>query len=250
MNILLTICARAGSKGLKSKNTKILLGRQLIDYTLNFALDSKRYFFNKYKLDIVVSSDSQQIQETVRGLKGIHFLMRDAEMSGDTYPKVPVIKQATIYMEHINNIQYDFVVDLDVTAPLRKISELEQIIIQAEKNVHQVIITAVTSRRNPYFNIVEIVNNNAVKSKDSDFVYRQAAPLTYDLTPSFFCFNRNALVHSLKKSAFEVNCGIFEVPEYYVIDIDSEEDFDTLEILIKHKFAKWFPEMFKNLDKV
>ena len=246
MNILLTICARAGSKGVQSKNTKILLGRQLIEYTLDFALASKKYFSHKYNLDIVVSSDSQQIKKIVNDLVDINFLLRSSEMSGDTYPKVPVIQQATKHMEFINNTQYDFVIDLDVTAPLRKVSEMEQIILQAESNIHQVIITAVPSRRNPYFNIVEIINNNAVRSKSSNFVYRQAAPLTYDLTPSFFCFNRNTLVNSILSSVFEVNCGIFEVPDYYVIDIDSEEDFETLEILIKYKYYKWFPYLFKS----
>ena len=41
MNTLCTICARAGSKGLKNKNLKNLNGKPLIFYTIDQAIKSK-----------------------------------------------------------------------------------------------------------------------------------------------------------------------------------------------------------------
>ena len=37
MNLLITICARGGSKGIPGKNIKLLNGKPLIEYTLNSA---------------------------------------------------------------------------------------------------------------------------------------------------------------------------------------------------------------------
>ena len=244
MKILFTICARAGSKGVESKNTKLFLGKPLIEYTINFSLNAMKHYSNQYNIDTVVSSDSNEVKEIVRRTGSLYYINRPPEMSTDTYPKVPVIRHATEYMETIKELKYDLVIDLDVTAPLRKLNEIEQIVHQSKNSQHKVVMSAVRSRRNPYFNIVEISSNNAVKTKSSDYLYRQAAPQTYDLTPSYYCFERSALMNEIEKSVFEVKCGIFILPDYYVIDIDSEEDFEALEFLVKHKYREDFLDVF------
>jgi len=44
MNILLTICARGGSKGIPGKNIKMINGKPLIYYTIKVAKDfAKKY---------------------------------------------------------------------------------------------------------------------------------------------------------------------------------------------------------------
>jgi len=60
MNILCTICARKGSKGLKNKNIMKLLNKPLIIHTIDQAKKSK--IFTK----IVVSSDSKKILKLVK----------------------------------------------------------------------------------------------------------------------------------------------------------------------------------------
>ena len=59
-NILCTICARAGSKGIKDKNIRMLNGRPLIAYTIEHALN-----WNKAKR-VIVSTDSQKIARIAR----------------------------------------------------------------------------------------------------------------------------------------------------------------------------------------
>ena len=60
MNILCTICARKGTKGLRNKNIKKLFGKPLIIQTIDQAKKSK--IFSK----IVVSSDSKKILKLVK----------------------------------------------------------------------------------------------------------------------------------------------------------------------------------------
>ena len=56
MNILCTICAREGSRGLKNKNIILLKNKPLISHTIIQAQKSKLF------TEIVVSSDSKKIQ--------------------------------------------------------------------------------------------------------------------------------------------------------------------------------------------
>ena len=63
MEILITICARGGSKGIPGKNIKIINEKPLIYYTLKTANAFKEK--HKGKVDIVLSTDSQQIKEEV-----------------------------------------------------------------------------------------------------------------------------------------------------------------------------------------
>ncbi len=54
MFTLCTICARAGSKGLKNKALKKINGRPLISYTIRQALKSKMFD------EVVISTDSKK----------------------------------------------------------------------------------------------------------------------------------------------------------------------------------------------
>ena len=63
MKILCTICARSGSKGIKNKNIKQLLGKPLIYYTIKQAKDAKIFS------NIVVSTDSAKIKKIANKYK-------------------------------------------------------------------------------------------------------------------------------------------------------------------------------------
>ena len=65
MNILITICARGGSKGLPGKNIKPLCGKPLLHYAIEVAKqvpDIARIF---------VSTDCREYYRTGRGLRNV-----------------------------------------------------------------------------------------------------------------------------------------------------------------------------------
>ena len=67
MKILITICARGGSKGIPGKNIKQLNGQPLIAYSINIAKE----FAIRYNADIALSTDDDQIKKVAArsGLK-------------------------------------------------------------------------------------------------------------------------------------------------------------------------------------
>ena len=73
MEILITICARGGSKGIPGKNIKIINEKPLIYYTLKTANAFKEK--HKDKVDIVLSTDSEQKKEEVE--KQVYYIDTD-----------------------------------------------------------------------------------------------------------------------------------------------------------------------------
>jgi CMP-N,N'-diacetyllegionaminic acid synthase len=244
MNILITICAREGSKGVRNKNIRLFLGNPLILYSIKFALEFKEEYKKHYSVDIAVSSDSREVRGIVKDIDFINYVERPESLSQDDSAKIPVIRHATDVMEKNFNKEYKFVADLDVTSPLRKKTELNSIITKAIENNSSVIMTAVKSRRNPYFNMVELKKDFVNKIKPSKYYYRQAAPVTYDLSPTIYLFQRDTLICKLKENIFDVNCEIFEIEDRYVIDIDNEMDFVVMESLVKNLYFDEFKDLF------
>lgn len=239
MNILITICARAGSKGVKNKNIRNFLGQPLINYTINVAKDFK----NKNKqqdIDICVNSDSKEILDIAKKCYNkIIGIERPKSLAKDFTPKIQVIKHSLKFMEEKLNKKYDFVIDLDVTSPIRTVEDIERALKKAIDNKEvDVVFSVVESRRNPYFNMVEKVNGKIKKVKESNFVARQQAPKVYDMNASIYCYRRNSLLKIFKTSPFDGNCDIIEMPDTGVLDIDSEEDFILMELIAKNYFFK------------
>jgi CMP-N,N'-diacetyllegionaminic acid synthase len=146
--VLCTICARGGSQGVKDKNIKLINGAPLISYTIVQAMECGLFEH------VVVSSDSDEIVTIAQKYGAEVFFKRSEEMSTDTAAKLSVIRDAFIRSEAYYKEKYDYLIDLDATAPLRTISDITNSFEQFIKDDNDNLITAMPSRRSPYFNIV------------------------------------------------------------------------------------------------
>lgn len=245
MNVLITICGRAGSKGVKNKNFRDFLGIPLINYTIVAAnLFKKRN--PSYGIDISINTDSHDLLNMFGENSDIVCIERPEQLATDNSPKVPVIRYSLNYAEEKLNKKYDFVIDLDITSPLRKSEDIENALNKAIANSEtDVVFSAVHSRRNPYFNMVENRDGKIQKIISSDFVARQQAPQVYDMNASIYCYRRNSLLNILKNTPLEGNYDITIMKDTAVLDIDSEEDHALMQILAEHFFKEEFAELYE-----
>lgn len=230
MNILFTICARSGSKGFKNKNLKQMNGIPLVYYTLA----AIKLFKDSHedKVFIALNTDSQELRAIVRKqrlLENIFSVDRKASLAGDDVPKVDVIKDT--YMELGG--QFDVVIDLDITSPLRRLKDIEQIIELYKNNLScDLIFSAVPARRSPYFNMVEKKPDGFFKKICvSNFTARQQVPASYELNASIYLYSPQLLQGEIKRPILDYRCEILLMPDYLVLDIDSERDFILMEYL-------------------
>ena len=148
---LCSICIRAGSKGVPSKNIRNLKGKPLFLHSLEQAQKSK--LFNV----ISVSSDSSEILQIANENGADITILRPQKLATDKAAKLPVIKHCFREVEKQTNITFDMLVDLDATSPLRDVNDIKGVVKLLEESKNNInIITGTPSRRSPYFNLVEI----------------------------------------------------------------------------------------------
>ena len=94
MNILFTLCGRAGSKGVRGKNARDFMDIPLCWYSIaGIALYIQRFKTEKDNIDIVLNTDSEDLIKLVEKVKELPIvvLRRDESLAGDKVPKVAVI---------------------------------------------------------------------------------------------------------------------------------------------------------------
>lgn len=118
-NILAIIPAREGSKRVHHKNFRPFAGTTLIDLAIQQALHSRLI------TDIVVSTDNNKVLEISKRYD-VMSLHRPEEISGDDSPAIEYVKHALNIVEKQKNIQYDVIVIVQPTSPLRIGSDIDE----------------------------------------------------------------------------------------------------------------------------
>lgn len=231
MNILFTICGRAGSKGFKNKNLKKLRGIPLVYYTLAvIALYMEKH--TEHRVAVALNTDSEELKELIKQQKlvpDVILVDRKEDLAGDSAPKVEVIKDTYLQCEE----EYDVVVDLDITSPIRRLCDVENAIVKLGENKKcDLVFSVVPSRRSPYFNMVEKKSDYYGKICESNYTARQQAPKVYELNASIYAYNPVFLSKKIERTILDYNCEIVVMDDYLVLDIDSEEDFEMMEKLL------------------
>jgi len=227
MKILVTICARKGSKRVKNKNLRLIDGKPLIAYTIEQALKWGRAD------KIIVSTDSEEISTISKEYGAEVPFIRPKKLASDSAPKLPVIKHAVNYLEKIESKKFDLIVDLDPTSPLRTVEDIENCykIMVEEKPVNLFSVTP--ARKNPYFNMVELDKNGfAHLSKElKNPVFRmQDTPRVYEMNASIYMYWNEYLPEM--QSVMTDKSIIYLMPAERSIDIDSEFDFKMVEFFM------------------
>jgi CMP-N,N'-diacetyllegionaminic acid synthase len=228
--ILVTICARGGSKGLPKKNILTLNKIPLIGYTIKLA----KQFASEFNADIALSTDDNEIRMVAKNFGLDTKYIRPDILATDQTGKLDTIIDLIYYEEKINNINYDFFLDLDVSSPLRNINDLKN----AFSNFLHVsdslnLFSVNRASKNPYFNMVEVNRAGfAELVKKGNYLTRQSAPKVYDLNASFYLYRRSFFfpkIHSVINS----KSMIFEI-DHLCFDIDLPIDFEFMNFLLEN----------------
>ncbi len=227
---LCTICARGGSKGVKGKNVRELLGKPLIAHSIEQARASRLFDC------LAVSSDSDEILKAAEQYGADYLISRPDEMATDTAAKLPAIQHCVNEVERQTGKRFETLVDLDATSPLRLPEDIVGAVKLLEQRGVANVITGAPARRSPYFNLVEVGADDVVrlsKPLEKAIVRRQDAPKCYDMNASIYVWRHDALF--AKSPIFQSDTMLYVMPEERSIDIDSELDFKFVEFILKER---------------
>jgi N-acylneuraminate cytidylyltransferase/CMP-N,N'-diacetyllegionaminic acid synthase len=213
-----------------NKNIRPIGGKPLIGHSVLQAQSSGLFEA------IAVSSDSPEILDISKKFGVDYSIFRPQELATDSAPKLPAIQHCVNEVERISGENFDVIVDLDVTAPLRLTKDIEGAVrLLEEKNVSNVI-TGCPARRSPYFNLVERDEDDYVrlsKPPEQIITRRQDAPECFDMNASIYVWSRSGLIGS--KSVLNADTLLFVMPEKRSIDIDHEWEFEYVEFLFNKR---------------
>lgn len=242
MNILFTLCGRAGSKGVKGKNARDFLDIPLVWYSMaGISLYIQRYVQADDHVDIVLNTDSKDLMALIKQVPNLDvtILERDESLAGDRVPKVAVILDCLNRAQAKFGAKYDVVLDLDITSPLRTVEDIKHAIDKkASRSDVDVVYSVAPSRRNPYFNMVKGENGFFCKAIPSNFTTRQEAPAFYDMNASIYAYSPKALQTKEHATFFNSNCDAVVMADTGILDIDSEEDYELMQVIAKYLFEK------------
>jgi CMP-N,N'-diacetyllegionaminic acid synthase len=233
MHILITICARGGSKGVPGKNIKHIAGKPLIAYSLDLA----QRFSEKYICKTALSTDDYSIRTTAEEFGLTTNYKRPDFLATDFAGKIDTIKDLLLYEESLIDHKYDYILDLDVTSPLRNLEDLEKSFRLIRDNPRALNLFSVNSAaRNPYFNMVEENDEgfySLVKvNPGGNIKTRQSAPKVYDMNASFYWYRRAFFDLGIKTSISSKSI-IYEM-NHVCFDLDRTIDFIFMEFLLQN----------------
>ena len=225
--IVVTICARRGSQGVKNKNIQEIGGKTLISRATD---DAQKLSFSN---QIIFSSDSVGYLNKIPDSKKIFKIKRPKKLAEKYTLKWDVFKHIINEYKKLTNNLPDILVDLDVGAPFRKISDIEKCVKLLVKDKKlDCVTTGYESERNPYFNMVQIKKNGFGKlvCESSGIVSaRQKAPKVLSLSPVCFAMRCQSILKYANWS--ESNFIVHEISRESAIDIDTDFDFKIAKLL-------------------
>ncbi|QYK40141.1 MAG: acylneuraminate cytidylyltransferase family protein [Paracoccaceae bacterium] len=228
--ILGHIGARKGSKGVPGKNTRMIAGKPLVDWSLDQLLQNPRVGA------VVVSTDDPLLYDHAVARGCLAIGLRPDHLATDGAGKWGVWQHALAASAPLLREPVTAFLDLDCTSPLRLPEDIDAALDLYAREAPDMVMSCCEARKNPYFNLVEPDATGALhvsKPLPGGVVARQHAPAVYEHAASTYVVSPDYLRRSA--GLWEGRVIPFLMPPERCMDIDTPFDFELVEWLLTRK---------------
>lgn len=227
MSALAIITARGGSKRIPKKNIKNFLGKPIIEYSIEAALNSGIFD------EVMVSTDDEEIRKIALNAGGSVPFMRTGENSDDYAMTHEVLLEVLDEYKKIG-MEFDYIACIYPTAPFvtsKKLTECMDILVS--RNADSVVpVVAFSYPPQRAF----VMKENTIKYKWPENMFRRSQDLDVMYHDSGQFYFLNTAQFLLEKKMIMENTVPFFLNESEVQDIDNMEDWKIAEL--KYTFLK------------
>ena len=229
--ILAVITARGGSKGIPQKNLRTLLGKPLIAYSIQAALQSKT--LNK----IIVSTDNETIAHISKKYGAEVPFLRPKHLATDTATSLSVLQHAVRYLANRQDYLADIIVCLQPTSPLRSAEDLDQAVTLCIRTSADSVVSLCKVEHHPYWmkKVVEGRVYSLMEEDDKSYPRRQDLPPVYQLNGAIYVTKRKVLME--EERVLGEHTLAYIMPQERSIDIDTPIDLKLAELIMKGEAA-------------
>jgi CMP-N,N'-diacetyllegionaminic acid synthase len=215
MRSLGVIAARGGSKGIPRKNLSMIGEIPLMEFTRRAAVGSK--------LDrLIVSTEDAEISALAQSI-GLEVPFTRPSVLADDYASTSSVMLHAVDTLQAEGDQFDIVVSLDITAPFKLSSDIDECLARIEQGATSAN-TVCEAEINPYFNMLQVDDEGwGTPLFDEYFTLtrRQDAPRVY---------RENAVVQAVTVDQVRAGfwpvtdrCSLVEIPTERSVMIDNSE---------------------------
>jgi len=232
MNILCIIPARGGSKRLKDKNIIPLIGKPIIAYTIEAALQS--HLANK----IIISTDDEKIARVAMKYD-IQVVKRPKEYSTDTAPIEQALRHVVRLLKGEQGYLADIVVWLQANIPIRKKGQIDEVLrLMIRKGSDSAVTVYPVSQYPQWMKRMDRKGLLSPFLKNVKTYRAQDVEPMYLLDGAIVAMKRNVLMRSENRSGVHTflgkrMVGIVQKDRKYSIEVDDGEDLNLVRYYFK-----------------
>lgn len=229
MKYIAFIPARGGSKGIPGKNIKSMQGKPLLAWSIEHALTCPEIN------DVFVSTDSEEIKKVALEYGAKVPFLRPDELSGDTATTESAVLHFMEWLQLNNMDEYDCIILMQGTSPIRKIDSLSRAIKQFEDDKLDSLVTVCKTHKffwkdpcspQASYDIHQRPRRQDIKPEDD----------TYFENGSFYITHKK--IYEQQKNRLGGKIGMFEMSADESHEIDDPVDFLICEEILKNLKGK------------
>lgn len=221
------IPARADSKQLPGKNSRIFMGLPLLAHSIRQAIRSEAFDH------IAFSSDSDEYLGMARTAGAGIIIKRPDELASDAASMLDVIRHATCVTEEHAGTRANVITLLQVTSPLREPRHVRECMALLDSRPDASnVISVMRAKASPYFTLCETGPDGFLqlsKQRPGGAVRRQDLPEVWQINGSIYVWRREALFSNMP--LVQARTIHYEMDMLNSFDVDSIEDFRIAEFV-------------------
>jgi len=226
--VLVVVPARGGSKGVRLKNIHPLLGKPLLAHLESIVVALQ--YVDRW----VVSTDHPEIAAVSRKVGIDAPFIRPEALAGDQISDLQVLTHALQTMEQIDGVQYDVVVMLQPTSPLRTASHVDTTIRKLVSEGWDAVWT-VSPTDLKYHPLKQLVigpegHLDYFDQRGAAIIARQQLTPVYHRNGAAYAFTRACLLVQQTILGLRTAAVVIDEP---MVSIDTLDDFARVEALLR-----------------
>ena len=231
LDTVAVIFARGGSRGIPGKNLKDFAGKPLIGWAIEQTITSG------VARRVLVSTDDEQIATVANSFGAETPFIRPASLASDDSPEILSWRHALEFLAKDEGCYPSALLSVPTTSPLRLPEDICRAVRLFAEKPCDLVLTVTPSKRNPYFNMMEIDANDQLKLvcdfESGGYSQRQVAPRVFDVTTIAYVADPKYVMTC--EHLFEGLVRSVEVPRDRSVDIDDIDDFEYAEFLLSRR---------------
>jgi CMP-N,N'-diacetyllegionaminic acid synthase len=228
MKVLGIIPARSGSKSVENKNIRLVDNEPLIAYSIRAALQSHLLTY------FLTSTDALEISN-VASKYGSPIRLRPKELAQDETPIMPVVLDALDFAEQERKINFDLVILLQPTAPIRTGKDIDNVIMMfnEDKEIEGVISVCPMDDIHPA-RMYNFDSEGWLQPLEPGWETsrRQELPIVYYRNGAIYAIRRSVFI--AQKTLMPKKKKAYIMGREILVNIDDERDLLIADVLVRH----------------